>query len=161
MNPRKSAAARIITSEPSGRWAVALRRELGGEATVEEARSVAECWQRLADAPASMVVVEVTTGNVEALLARLAQRQREFPRSRVAVVAERRLAGYEWLLREAGAVMFVTSPRRLAPLAAAARRHLEAQPEPAVGTAERIWAGLPWSEHATVRFFSGTANECR
>jgi len=142
-------AAEIITSESSGRWAVALRRELGPAVVVHETRSVAECWETLAREPASFVVVEVTAGNLEALLSRLARREREFPRARVAVVADRRMAGYDWLMREAGAVAFVISPRRAAALAGLARRHLANQPDEPTGTTERIWNSLPWKEYAT------------
>jgi hypothetical protein len=144
---RGAASARVITSETSGRWAVALRRELGPAVPLEQTRSVAECWERLARAPASLLVLELTASNVEALLGRMARREREYPRARVAVVAGRDLAGYEWLVREAGAVAFVTSPRRLAPLAELARRHLARRPDEPAGVAERIWAGLPWGEH--------------
>ena len=142
---------RVIVGERSGRWAVALRRELGPAVRVYEARSVAECWESLAQAPRSLLVVELTPGNLESLLERMARRERQFPRARVAVVADRRLADYAWLLGEAGAVVFVTSPRRLTGLAELARRHLAAQPEPPAGTTERIWAGLPWKEHARGR----------
>ena len=59
--------AHLIVCEPSGRWAVALRRELGPSARVFETRSVAECWERLARSPGSFVVVEATAGNLEPL----------------------------------------------------------------------------------------------
>jgi hypothetical protein len=139
--------ARLIVCEPSGRWAVALRRELGSSPRVYEARSVAESWASLAQAPASLLVVEVMPGNLAALLGRMARREREFPRARVAVVADRRLAGHQWLLREAGALTFITSPRRLQGLAELARRHLAAVPEPPAGTPEWIWATLPWKQY--------------
>ncbi len=142
---------RVVVGERSGRWAVALRRELGPEPRVYEARSVADCWESLAQAPGSLLVVEVTPGNLEALLARMARREREFPRARVAVVADRRLADHEWLLREAGTVLFVTSPRRLAGLAELVRRHLATQPEPQAGTTQQLWASLPWKEQASGR----------
>ena len=61
-------------------------------------------------------------------------------------MAARRLAPYERLAQEAGAVHFTCSPRRLGPLAALAIRHLAGIPLPQQTLAERIWASLPWGE---------------
>jgi hypothetical protein len=94
--------------------------------------------------PSSFVVVEVSQSEIGPVLTRLARWEREYPLARAAVVAERSLAEWEWLLREAGAVWFTTSPRELGPLAAIARRHVEQAPEPEMGIVERIWSGLPW-----------------
>ena len=76
----------------------------------------------------------------------MARLEREFPLARVAVVAERRLAACQWLLREAGAVHFVTSSRQAGPLAELACRHLANVPTPSQSTSDRIWAALPWEE---------------
>ena len=62
----------------------------------------------------------------------------------MAVVADRQWADYEWLMREAGAVHFVCSPRRVGPLAQLACRHLAQVPPPQQSLTERIWAALPW-----------------
>jgi hypothetical protein len=140
--------AHVIVSERSGRWAVALRRELGREIRVFETRSVVQAWEQLACSPASFVVIELTNGNIDRFLTRMLRREREFPAARVAVAADRATAGCEWPAREAGAVLFVTSPRRVAVLADVARRHLATQPAPAVDVMERVWAELPWREHA-------------
>lgn len=135
---------RLIICESTGRWAVALRRELAGRREVYETRSVAECFEALAKAPASFAIVELSRGNAEALAARVADLERDFPLARLAVVASGELADYQWLMREAGAVCFVTSPRRLAPLAEAACRHLDQAPTPQQTLVERIWDELPW-----------------
>jgi PleD family two-component response regulator len=139
-----SVSARLLVCERTGRWAVALRRELA-EAGVRvwETRTLDDCCQELAESPASFVILEVG-GNVVGLLRCLARQRREFPRARMAVVADRRWAGYEGLLREAGATSFLSSPRRIAELAQLACRHLAQVPPPVQSLAERIWAGLPW-----------------
>jgi hypothetical protein len=62
----------------------------------------------------------------------------------VAVVAARSLAGWQWLVREAGAVHFSCSPRQLGPLAEMACRHLASVPLPPQSLTDRILAGLPW-----------------
>ena len=100
----------------------------------------------LRTSPAAFVVVELTRGSADALLERLARLEREFPWARVATVAERSLRACEWLMREAGAVHFTTSPREARVMAELALRHLRAAPVPQRSLAERIWAGLPWGQ---------------
>lgn len=140
--------ARVIVCERSGRWAADLRRELGGGVPLRETRSLAECWEALAEAPASLLVIELARGNMDGVLARLARLGDDFPLARAAVVADRSLADYQWLLREAGAVYFTCSPRQLAPLADLTARHLAQAPAPPpLGTTEQIWASLPWKQH--------------
>ena len=50
----------------------------------------------------------------------------------------------EWLMREAGAIHFLCSPRRVGPLAQMACRHLVQVPPLQQNITERIWASLPW-----------------
>ena len=145
--PSGSDPVRLIVCERSGRWAVGLRRELGDlHLPVQETRSVAECWDVLAGTPASLVVVELTAAVAGDLLGRMARLQRDFPLARVAMVADRSLADYEWLMRESGVVYFTCSPRRLGPLARLASRHLARAPAPPQSVTQRIWASLPWKE---------------
>jgi hypothetical protein len=92
----------------------------------------------------SFVVAELTKANLGSLLERLVRLEPDYPQARVAVVAERSLARYADLVREAGAVWFVVSPRQLGPLAAVARRHLRQAIALPQGIAARIWASLPW-----------------
>lgn len=145
--PEGDGPPRLIVCEQSARWAVALERELGPSGPrVHQARNLAECWEMLAAATTSFVVVELGRANFEALLDRLAQSGRQYPLARVAVVTDRRLAAAEWLMREAGAVHVATSPRRLAPLAQVARRHLAQAPRPQRTLAQQVWAELPWQK---------------
>jgi hypothetical protein len=142
--PAPSVLARLIVCERTGSWAVALRREVA-EAGIRvwETRTLPDCWSELARSPASFLVLELG-GNVADLLHRTARLPREFPAARLAVVADRSLASYEWLMREAGAVHFLCSPRQVAPLARLACRHLDQVPPPPQSLTERIWANLPW-----------------
>jgi len=122
---KRVAPARLIVWARTGRWAVALRRELAETGIrVWETRTLVECWEELVESPASFLVVELLEGNVHPLLARMMRLPREFPTVRIAMVADRSLADYEGLLREAGAVHFVCSPRQLGPMAKMANRHL-------------------------------------
>ena len=144
--PAGAVAARLIVCERSGRWAVALRRELAAAVRVRESRSLADCREMLAAAPASFVVVELTPGNAALLLRQMARFPGDFPLARLAVVADRSLADYEWLMREAGAVHFVCSPRQSGPLASLAARHLAQAPAPRLSLTQHIWASLPWGK---------------
>ena len=140
---------RLIVCERTGRWAAALRREFSQP--IRQTRSLSQCWKELSAVGAGFAVVELTESNVEDLLRRMAQLQRDLPFVRLAVVAARRLAGYQWLMREAGAIHFVCSSRQLGPLALSASRHLENllqswQTSPSQDSTERIWASLPWQD---------------
>ncbi len=138
-------SAKWITCERHGRWAAALRRDPAAAGVrIHETRSLDECWEMLAESPASLIVVELTRANCEGLLRRLARLERDYPLARVAVVAERPLASWEELIREAGAAWFCTSPRDLRSLAAMARRHVDAAPAAPRTFMEQVWAALPW-----------------
>jgi hypothetical protein len=142
--------AKFIVCESGSSWAVGLRREAGTwPIRIHETRSLEECRQLLDASPASFLVIELPRAGLEGLLAFLARIARDYPWARPAVVAPRELAAAEWLLREAGAVHFVTSPRQLAGLIRTARRHLEAVPRPRSSPAEEIWMSLPWKAEGT------------
>ena len=68
----QSSPARLLVCERTGCWAVALRRELA-EAGVRvwETRTLADCFEELAESPASFVVLELG-GDVAGLLRCLA-----------------------------------------------------------------------------------------
>jgi len=143
--PAPEARAQWAVCERSGAWAIALRREAAPlDLHLYETRSLADGWAVLEQAPASFLVAELTLANADALLARMAGLERQFPRARVAVVAERSLAEYEWLLREAGAVWFATSPRELKPMIALVQRHMQLTPLPARDLTQQVWDSLPW-----------------
>ena len=137
--------ARLIVRERTGRWAIALSRELRGCGTrAYQTRSLAECWDMLAEYRASFLVVEVTRSNLDELLSRLSEIERRFPAARVGVVGDRVMAECEFLLREAGTIHFTTSPRLLQGLAIAAQNHLNHLPKPELRLVETIWDTLPW-----------------
>jgi hypothetical protein len=145
-----SSSTRLIVCEGSGQWSIGLRNELASTGVrVWECRSLPEAWDALRQTPAAFVIVEAVRENLDNLLRRAAWFSRDFPHGRIAVVAQRNMARFEWLLREAGAVHFLTSPRRLAPLAGLAVRHLAGVPLPSQTMVQRIWASLPWGPSET------------
>jgi hypothetical protein len=141
----RAGPAKFIVCESGSSWVVGLRREAGSwPIRIHETRSLDECRRLLDACPASFLVVELTRAGLEGLLALLARIGRDYPWARLAVVAPRELVAAEWLLREAGAVHFVTSPRQVTGLIRTARRHCEAVPRPRLSPAEEIWTSLPW-----------------
>ncbi len=143
-------SARLIVCERSGSWSAALRSELAETGVrVWQCRSLPEAWEAMAQTPAAFVIAEAARENLDSLLRRMAWFCRDFPQGRIAVVAPRNMARFEWLLREAGAVHFLTSPRRLTPLAGAVVRHLANVPLPSLTMVDRIWASLPWGPPGT------------
>lgn len=137
--------ARLIVCERNGSWTVALRSELAKSGVrIWECRSLPEAWEALTQTPAAFVIAEATQANLEDLLRRMAWFSRDFPQARIGVAAPRDMARCQWLLREAGAVSFIATPRQLTSLARLATRHLANVPQPPQTMVQQIWASLPW-----------------
>jgi len=123
-----------------------------------ETRSLADGWSMLEQHPFSFLVAELTHANAPALVKRIAETERTCPLARVAVVAERWLAEYQWLAREAGAVWFATSPRALQPIVEIASRHLKLAPRAHVSLVQQIWSSMPWAGLGRDRSFLTTGH---
>ena len=113
----------MLVCEQAGGWATAMRQCIPETVTVREARSLLECRDNLLAVPDAFVVLEATRQTLSDVLSELAQLRHDFHRAPVAVVANRPLRRAEWILREAGAVHVVFSPRRLNTLCQMALRH--------------------------------------
>lgn len=145
--PDDALPPRIVICERTGWWAVVVRRHWGpGQRRVHETRSLADAGAMLARAPGSFAIVELTAGGLGPLVDWFLRLPRDFPWTPAAVVADRALAGCGDVLRQAGAVHFVASPRQVGPLVEMAARHLAALPAPA-GLAQQVWASLPWGRN--------------
>ena len=138
----------VIVCERRGIWAAGLRRHLPREIRVYETRTLADCRRELAARPASLVAVELLGNNVTGTLDLLADVARTFPLARGVAVAQRGWESYEWLLREAGALHFTTSPRQCDVLARLAVRHAARTVTPRTTLVAQIWDSLPWQEIA-------------
>jgi hypothetical protein len=142
-------SARLVICERTGRWAVALRRELAGAGLrIWETRSLTDCEEMLAESPASFVVLELSKQKNEEIFKYISNWERVFPLFRFAIVADRGLVSYRWLMQEAGATDFLTSIRKIGEIAQIACRHLAQVPPVPQNLTERIWANLPWSRVA-------------
>jgi len=138
-------SARIIVCEKTGSWATALRRALSSTRyRLYETRSLAECWRELEQSPASVVAFELTMENCEALLERLLDLSRHFPRARAIALGSRALKPIECLAREAGAVHVLLSPRGVAHAARVIERHMAQVPGDQLPFRQAIWSVLPW-----------------
>jgi hypothetical protein len=110
--------------------------------------------------------IEVGRANLGDVLAWLAMAEREFAIVRFVALVDYSLQPDPWAssearlnelsdvtdaLREAGAAMAVTSPRRLGPLVELGRRppgrlrpRRQAANDPEMSLTSRVWASLPW-----------------
>jgi hypothetical protein len=141
--------ARVVVCEKCGEWALAIRRLLeAAECSVVETRSLDECWQELAQSPASFVALELLPGNTEAVLRRLLDMARQFRHARVVVLAQRGLESYQWVLREAGAVHVAFSYGSLPTVARLVDRHMRDVSEPPISFRQAVWRRLPWAKAA-------------
>jgi len=139
-------SARIIVCEKTGSWATALRRALSSTRhRVHETRSLAECWRELEQSRASLIAVELTMENCETLLERLLNLTRRFPSARAIAFGSRTLRPLEYLVREAGAMDVLLSPRRMADAARLIERHMAQATGDQLPFRQSIWNRLPWS----------------
>lgn len=140
-------AARCILCERTGTWAIALRpalQRLGHR--VYETRSLDACWEEITASPASLVGIEVTADNLEQVVAWMCRLRPAFAAVRVVALGHRGLECCQWVLRQAGAVHMVCSPRETQDVVRIVQRHLGAAPEMDATDRERIWQRLPWAD---------------
>lgn len=145
---RTSPKLNWIVCERTGKWAAALRREATvGETNVVEVRQPDELAAAIHATPwATVVVVELRSEGLAASLDALVATERQRYRILPVAVADEELADLELLAREAGAVHFLTSPRRIMEFVSLGQRHQARVPAPAQSLRERVLAELPWSE---------------
>jgi hypothetical protein len=117
--------------------------------TICETRSLAELDTQIEDAPSAFVFLEVTVENLAAVIARLGSAIRSGGHCQVVALLESNLTEYCDLLREAGAIDVVRSPRELRHAVPLALLHTQVQrPMRCSGDDQSIeeWAMslLPW-----------------
>jgi CheY-like chemotaxis protein len=89
------------------------------------------------------VIAELRASSAAELIERVAHWRRQNRATEIVVVAARSLASWRDIALEAGASLFVTSPRKLADVATMIHRQAARHPQPTTATADRIWAELP------------------
>ncbi|MHB8862364.1 MAG: hypothetical protein ACYC6N_08165 [Pirellulaceae bacterium] len=142
-------SARCIVCERSEKWAVALRRplQLAGH-RVFETRSLENLWNEVVVRPASIAGLETTRANLEVLVPWMTRFAEAFPKARIIVLGSRGLEASQWLLREAGAVHAVFSPRDWQPLVRVIQRHLGDALGQVDSDRQHVWRRLPWTDCA-------------
>lgn len=111
-----------------------------------ETRTLAQCWDRLAESPGSFLLLEATSRNLAEVVQRLSVLPAVGPGAAAAVVMQSELQPARWLLRQAGAVAVASNVPQLRHVARMAVRHLRLDadsPPPGSARAE-IWRRLPW-----------------
>ncbi len=139
----------VIVCERTGTWAAAIRRQLPLDIRMRQTRGLAECVAELAEAPMSLLVLELTAQNLAGVLEVLGRLPGRFPLAQAIVVSDSRLKHSEWLVREAGAIYIAPSSRELAGLEETVRNHLRCVPATRAGFAAEVWDALPWGDAAT------------
>jgi len=127
-----------------------LRASLGERRPqVLETRSLALCQAALAEAPASIVAVEATPDNLEAVVGFLGNVNERFPHVAVAMLLAPELEPVACLLREAGALEAIASGLDAPGVALLAQRHYQRVPQREMTLHEFVADQMPWTAYAT------------
>ena len=141
-----SSSGVCIVWERSGFWGVHLKQMLRGTGiVVQRCASSAECWQRLEQRPASILVLEAGQARLQQAFELLCSMGWRFPDARALVVLPRGNEQQGWWLREVGAIHVIHSIRELSAAVRIVRRHVAQAPPIEMPWIERVYAGLPWS----------------
>ena len=136
--------ARFVFCEQNGRWEAwtgchtALR--------TYTTQSLEECWNHLRAAPASLIVVELTSCPIKSMIEFLVDVRERNPKARVMVVGSRADLPLIWLLREAGAVAAYFDPYSARWLARLAERHFAGLPQGSESVEQQVFRRLPWAD---------------
>jgi hypothetical protein len=142
----------FIICETTGDWAAILGPLLPPSISLIETRRLDEVWERLQGATAAIVALELTLERADEIQAALRRLGDEFPQTVPMVFSTRSLAAWEEVVREAGAVHFVSSTRRIGEVVDLVRRRAAS----AIGEAlhgneapsleDQILGSLPWGD---------------
>ena len=140
--------ARLILCEQHNDWAIALvRTDQRMRPLLCETRSPRLMWEALDISPRSLLGIELTTTNFEVVLDTLINLPRNHPQAVAVILTNRHLKGYEWILREAGAIDFLVSTRQLPSLVEMTLLHVNLTLSCSAAPVQNIWQRLPWRPH--------------
>jgi hypothetical protein len=143
--------ARLIVCETTSKWAVALRRVAGAlrrvagaemQSRLCETRSLEDCWGEAVVSPYSVVLVELTSANLERVAHELIRYRSELRHVRAVVAGDRDMLPAQNLILELGAVRVLFSLRRVAVVIEIAQRHWNTHA--GVLAKQQEWLRLPW-----------------
>ena len=146
----------LMIYESKGDWAAALLPRLPDGAALVETRSLDELWQHLDATPTATVALQITVPRAQQIVSALERLDCQYPQTAAVILADRRFTRqsqpvWEAMLREAGAQLFISSPRNVGQLVALHRRRsLFApfdrliSPDEETSLEDRILENLPW-----------------
>jgi hypothetical protein len=144
------APPKLIVCERTGRWAAALRRLLAdGPIDLMETRSLPECGEELAAAPASFLALEASPRSAQDVVYFLAGVDRWYPQARCLVLADGLDETWRGVFGEAGAVGMAATRRALRRWIGPIRWHFAPLPRGPRTLREKILNRLPWPTTAT------------
>lgn len=137
--------ARLVVCEPVPSWIAAIRWSwpTDSEPLVEVA-NLADCRRQLSTHPASLLALDCTDLSKHELLIWMREMKVRFPLARVIALLARGHSGWEWLIRESGAVHVLVGTREVETIVTFYKHHLASLPEPQLSLRDWIWNRLPW-----------------
>jgi DNA-binding NtrC family response regulator len=150
MQSSPMSSCRLIICEKSTHWALSVRVALAGKPPkIVETRALAQAEAALAVSPASLVALESTAANLDAILEFLSRARANYPDAQLVALLAGESALAAPLLREAGAIDVFQSIHGADRLARMARRQFARTPttEP-LTMSELIAERLPWPAYA-------------
>jgi len=147
----EQSAARLILCERQDNWATALvRTDRDIRDVLYETRSLQQMREALEISPRSFLGIELTETNFDTVLDMLICLPQSYPRAIAVILTNRYLRGYEWVLRQAGAIDVLVSNRNLRSLIKMARRHIDLTTLDSPNPVQNIWQRLPWRSQRTI-----------
>jgi len=140
----------LIVCEKVSHWAASLRSRVGAQRPqIVETRSLGGCEAALAEAPASLIAIEVSPAKIEEAVRFVASVSRRFPRAAVVVFLAPEVEPAGALFRECGAIDAITSVLQAPRVARLARRHFSLAPQRETTFRQLAAERMPWRSHAT------------
>jgi hypothetical protein len=143
----------IILYETSGHWATLIRGRLLEEFALIETRSIDETTDTLQKFRKSLVLLQLHPRQSKRIVTLLRRLDFEFRQSSAVVLGDRRLRpAWEDLVREAGAIDYIKSPRQIGRLINLIEHHSQlvrrnaSEIDSDLFLEERILANLPWGD---------------
>lgn len=137
--------SQIVVCEPHGRWSAAFREERAEfQGRVQQTISWTETQELFQVAPASVVVLDLSTAALSTWMQRCWDSMIDFPELRFVAAGGSDVWEWEVDLRHAGFMHVVDSPRRVGRVAGQIASYLEDHPPLYPTLRQQLLDRLPW-----------------